>query len=265
MSDDFKNLLKLLDDDNEQSACTAMAELLEQSDPRLERILRSLQETSDAKLRRRIHQMQSAIIKRRNRRVLAEALNHGELSLLEGIVRLHLLWFDNDTRGEVLAQWNDFLEESDRHDCSTLAGVLEFFRSKITCPSGFPEDMNADMICIGTILEDGCACDFMSCILVKLLAEHHNVPLDIVRFQGEFVILYDGTLYSPSHQWGSLKNPEADIHMWTTEELLSMVASMLFSCAVATDSFRYIYTIGNCLLRNRRDLQFLPYPYGNSK
>ena len=25
MSDDFKNLLKLLDDDNEQSACTAMA------------------------------------------------------------------------------------------------------------------------------------------------------------------------------------------------------------------------------------------------
>ena len=105
----------------------------------------------------------------------------------------------------------------------------------------------------------------MSCILVKLLAEHHNVPLDIVRFQGEFVILHDGTLYSPSHQWGSLKNPEAGIHMWTTEELLSMVASMLFSCAVATDSFRYIYTIGNCLLRNRRDLQFLPYPYGNSK
>ena len=34
MSDDFKNLLKLLDDDNEQSACTAMAELLEQSGKR---------------------------------------------------------------------------------------------------------------------------------------------------------------------------------------------------------------------------------------
>ena len=75
MSDDFKNLFKLLDDDNEQSACIAMAELLQQAGPRLERILRSLQETSDAKLRRRIHQMQSAIIKRRNRRILGDALD----------------------------------------------------------------------------------------------------------------------------------------------------------------------------------------------
>ena len=265
MPDDFKHLLKLLDDDNEQSACIAMAELLQQDDPRLERILRSLQETSDAKLRRRIHQMQSAIIKRRSRRVLADALDHGELSLLEGIVRLHLLWFDNDTRAEVMVQWKEFLADSDRRSCTTLRKLLEYFRTKLTCPPGFPEDMNADMICLGTILEDGCACDFMICIILKLLGEHHGIPLDIVRFQGEFVILHDGILYSPSHQWGTLKNPEPGIHVWETEELLSMVASMLFSCAVATDSFRYIYTIGNCLLRNRRDLQFLPYPYGNSK
>ena len=73
MNSDFKHLLKLLDDDNEQAASLAMAELIQNDDPRLERVLRSLQETPDAKLRRRIHQMQSAIIKRRNRRVLAEA------------------------------------------------------------------------------------------------------------------------------------------------------------------------------------------------
>lgn len=262
MPDDFKHLLKLLDDDNEQSASIAMAELLQQDDPRLERILRSLQETPDAKLRRRIHQMQSAIIKRRSRRVLADALNHGELSLLEGIIRLHLLWFDNDTRGEVMAQWDEFIMESEQRNCSTVRRQLAQIQKKLTCSPSSLEDMNADQICIGTILEDGFASDFMCCIIAKLFAEHYNTPLDIALFQEEFVIHHNGTLYSPSHQWGELMNPDPGIHFWKTEELLSLVASMLFSCAVATDSFRYIYTIGNCMLHNKRDLQFLPYPYG---
>ena len=133
MSDNFKNLLKLLDDDNEQSASIAMAELLQQDDPRLERILRSLQETSDAKLRRRIHQLQSAIIKRRNRRQLGEALERNEVSLLEGILRLHLLWFDNDTRGEISDQWNDFLAEIGKRSCSTPRRLLLQLQKKFTC------------------------------------------------------------------------------------------------------------------------------------
>lgn len=264
MSDNFKNLLKLLDDDNEQSASIAMAELLQQDDPRLERILRSLQETSDAKLRRRIHQLQSAIIKRRNRRQLGEALERNEVSLLEGILRLHLLWFDNDTRGEISDQWNDFLAEIGKRSCSTPRRLLLHLQKKFTCSPSFMEDMNADQICIGTILEDGFATDFMCCIIAKLAGEHFNMPFDVVRFQGEFVLLRDGTLYSPSHQWGEMPNPEPGIHIWRTEELLSLVSAMLFSCAVSSDSFRYIYTIGSCMLHNRSDLKFLPYPYGGT-
>ena len=229
MSDDFKNLLKLLDDDNEQSACTAMAELLEQSDPRLERILRSLQETSDAKLRRRIHQMQSAIIKRRNRRVLAEALNHGELSLLEGIVRLHLLWFDNDTRPEVLQQWQDFLQESAVLQGCRIEKLFAFLGEKIRCVGFSKDDLNADTICLGTILEDGAAIDFMCCIIAKLLAEAWNTRMEIVQIGGEFAILCGGTLFYPGKQWESIPNFNPGTHVWSTGELLSLVASTLFT------------------------------------
>ena len=265
MNSDFKHLLKLLDDDNEQAASLAMAELIQNDDPRLERVLRSLQETPDAKLRRRIHQMQSALIKRRNRKTMADSLRKGEYSLLEGIVRLHLLWFDNDTRAEVLQQWQDFLQDSSVLQGCRIEKLFAFLGEKIRCVGFSKDDLNADTICLGTILEDGAAIDFMCCILAKLLAEAWHTRMEVVQTGGEFAVLCGGTLYYPAKQWDSIPNIHPGIHAWTTEELLTLVASTLFTCAVATDSFRYIYTIGNCLLDGTENILFLPYPYGNGK
>ena len=229
MNNDFKHLLKLLDDDNEQAASLAMAELIQHDDPRLERILRSLQETPDPKLRRRIHQMQSAIIKRRNRRTMADSLRKGEYSLLEGIIRLHLLWFDNDTRPEVLQQWQDFLQESAVLQGCRIEKLFAFLGEKIRCVGFSKDDLNADTICLGTILEDGAAIDFMCCIIAKLLAEAWNTRMEIVQIGGEFAILCGGTLFYPGKQWESIPNFNPGTHVWSTGELLSLVASTLFT------------------------------------
>ena len=266
MKDDFRNLLKLLDDENEQAASQAMAELLQENDPRLSRVLRSLQETGNEKLRRRIHQMQSAIIKRRARKLLAENLKENQLSLLEGIIRLHLLWFDNDTRAEVMRQWKEFLGESANHAHGSLPQLLTYVGQKFIC-SGFAKDeLNADNLCLGTILEDGYAMDFMCCIIAKLLAESWHFPCDIVCTEPDFALLSENMLYFPLRQWEAIPNFNFSIRKWSVGELLSLLASSLFVCAVSTDSFRYIYTLGNCIFNEEKDLLLsLPYPYGNDR
>lgn len=266
MNDKFKNLLKLLDDENEQAASQAMAELLQQNDPRLSRILRSLQETGNARLRRRIHQMQSAIIRRKARKLLAENLRENQLSLLEGIIRLHLLWFDNDTRAEVMRQWKEFIGESANHRHESLTDLLIYMEQKFMC-SGFAKDeLNADNLCLGTILEDGFAMDYMCCIIAKLLAESWHIPCDIVCVESDFALLSGNKLYYPLRHWESAPNFNFPLHKWSVGELLSLLASSLFVCAVSTDSFRYIYTLGNCIFNEDKNLLLsLPYPYGNDR
>ena len=128
MNDDFKNLLSLLDDDNEQLVGIAMAELISRSDARLDRILRTLQESPNQKLRKRIHQLQSAILSRRKRALFAKEFRAGGLSLKDAVLHLHLLWFDNDTLEEITEQWNEFLEGLDEPG---EPGSLEILLSRI--------------------------------------------------------------------------------------------------------------------------------------
>lgn len=82
MDHDYKHLLSLLDDENEQSASLAMAELLARDQKTLEPVLRKLQESSDPRLRRRIHQLQSTITLRRRRKSLTRNLSERSIDLL---------------------------------------------------------------------------------------------------------------------------------------------------------------------------------------
>ena len=75
MDSEYRNLLSLLDDENEQSACLAMAELLKRDESKLEPVLRKLQESSNLRLRRRIHQLQSTILLRRRRKSFSDNLS----------------------------------------------------------------------------------------------------------------------------------------------------------------------------------------------
>ena len=45
--------------------------------------------------------------------------------------------------------------------------------------------------------------------------------------------------------------------------LLKFITSILFLCAVSTDSFRYVSTVGSCLAEasGMDSLEILPYPY----
>ena len=115
MDHDYKHLLSLLDDENEQSASLAMAELLARDQKTLEPVLRKLQESSDPRLRRRIHQLQSTITLRRRRKSLTRNLSERSIDLLEGLIQIHLLWYDNDAYDTVKKQWETLVEESGKY------------------------------------------------------------------------------------------------------------------------------------------------------
>ena len=267
MNDDFKNLLKLLDDDNEQLAGIAMAELINRSDSRLDRILRTLQESPNQKLRKRIHQLQSAIFTRRKRQLFAREFGKGDLTLTDAMLHLHLLWFDNDTLEEITEQWNEFLRwtgewgepDSPERLLLRLTKTIQFYTEP-----GDPE--NPEALCIGTVLEDGTATDFMGCIVAKLAAEYWHFETDIISCGNEFYLHRGNVVYDPRKRWHQLSKKslrEKVFRKWKDREMISLLSYSLFTDAVATDSFRYVHTLG-CCVGKQQNLDFLPYPYGTA-
>ena len=266
MNDDFKNLVSLLDDDNEQLVGIAMAELISRSDARLDRILRTLQESPNQKLRKRIHQLQSAILSRRKRALFAKEFRAGGLSLKDAVLHLHLLWFDNDTLEEITEQWNEFLEGlGEPGEPGSLEILLSRIRKTIqfyTAP-GNPE--NPEALCLGTILEEHTATDFMGCIIAKLAAAHRGFETEILTSHSDFYLMSEGMVYDPRKDWQPIPRNELMekvFRRWKDPELISLLSYSLFTDAVATDSFRYVHTLG-CCIGKRQNLDFLPYPYGN--
>ena len=104
-------LLSLLDDENEDVAVNAMAELL-YCEEELGEALAGLQESPDALTRKRAHQLQAAITLRRRRRYFSELLKAPHVDMIEGLIEVHLQWFDNDSRPGLQTLWRDFADEA---------------------------------------------------------------------------------------------------------------------------------------------------------
>ena len=276
MDREYKSLLELLDDENEQSAAQAMAELLRKDEKPLEEVLRKLQETSNLRLRKRIHQLQGAILMRKRRNIFREKLKRRELDLLEGLIQLHLLWFDNDSRSALCRQWEAFLAEAASFRTDTLESLGMFLRKKqLRC--AYRDDMQPAYYCLGTILDELTGSDCLLCTIAVLAAAKSGLNLRITQSaEGDFILLDScGNILLPANDWEYV--PFNQLHykfeFWSVPMLLRYALSMMFCCAVGSDSFRYVYTIGNILvpgedrsgesdLRNTQPA-FLPYPSGS--
>ena len=149
---DMKYLVELLDDENEQSASMAMAELLTKGSTALEPVLRDMQKSDNPRIRKRTRQLQHALMARSRRRIFMQPPER-PISLLTGLIRLHLCWFDNDKQSFVEKQWRELEAEYRKAHPADLFGMAEFMRK--TFPDR-PEnrDFHPDAFCIGAVLED---------------------------------------------------------------------------------------------------------------
>lgn len=255
------NLIKLLDDDNEEIAIAAMRELLDQEAELGDR-LSELQEADSPLLRKRIHQLQAAIVMRRRRRNFSGLLNRPALNLVEGLIEVHLQWYDNDSRPGITELWNNFRAEAKKAHIDMPEGLSRFMRRR-GMTAAEETTLQPENYCIGTILENNYGSAAVLCGIAQALSD--NLKLRIVRGMGEFGLLSgDGKLLLPRRDWEVIAfNGIAGLDFWDGKSLLQFASSMLFSNAVNSDSLRYIQTIAQALLGTEHGEMpsTLPYPY----
>lgn len=265
---EYRSLLSLLDDENEQSAAQAMAELLRRDETRLEPVLRKLQETADPGLRKRIHQLQSAILLRRRRKNFTARLSRQDMQLLDGLFQLHLLWFDNDSPVTLRKQWKKLQDEARKFAPDSLESLGLFMR-KMDFQCVHKDDLEPDHICLGTVLDKSPGADFLLCSIAFLIAQDAGLQLKITQSAETDFILIDRkqNVLFPAEDWTYLPSDGKSYSFlfWTAPMLLRYAAALMFAGAVSADSFRYVYTIGSCLSGITDSRLPLPYPYGGSR
>lgn len=266
MNKKIKHLVALLDDENSQVAGTAMVELLKHKDE-LKEVLAGLQESDHVLLRKRVHQLQAILAFRERRRDFARQLKNGKLRLIDGLVGIHMLWYDNDNPHQIEQLWLDLCNKAEQYSVSSI-DRLAYFMRKCAFESIEDSDLGADNFCLGAVLEELCGADFMLCSIARELAAKSGLELKIVQLLNHFTLMdRDGRILSPRNHWQlSSKAKMASFKIWDDSMLIKLALSMLFLLAVSSDSFRYIKTIGDCmaLLGDKEQLDFLPYPYNSS-
>ena len=268
MDRDYKSLLSLLDDENEQSASLAMAELLRRDEKQLEPVLRKLQESADPRLRKRIHQLQSTMVLRRRRKNLTDRLSDRKLNLLDGLVQLHLLWFDNDSPEGLRKQWRKLLSEARRFAPDNLE-MLGMFMRKMDLNCSHQDDLEPEHFCLGSVLDHTPGADFLLCAMALLIGEQAGMNLRISQSAETDFILVDRheNVLVPVQNWAFVpsEGKSFTFPVWTVPMLLRYAAALMFTGAVSGDSFRYVYTVGSCLAGTADTRLALPYPYGGSR
>lgn len=266
-------LLELLDDDNEQSVSLAMAQLLKHDAASLDQCLCSLQESDNPRLRRRVHQLESAIRARRKRVRLESRLKRSSVPLLDGCIQLHLAWFDNDLAENVMDQWRELiagLRKASGTAYPALRDIARFLGRNFQVPLN--DDISADFYCFGVVIDDRCGSDLLLSVTALELLRATGKDGFIVRKGDDFGVMdSDENLLTPGISWEYtparrtfFRRTDGDFRKISDPAVLRYIASMLFFCAVGTDSFRYIYTIGRTLTAIAgvpEGLSTLPSPY----
>lgn len=267
MQNKIESLISLLDDSNIGVVQEAMAELLKH-ETEINEYLAHHQESSNPEMRKRIHQLQAIMIMRRRRENFSKILNSDNLNLIDGLMAVHLQWYDNDSEHFLEDLWERFLNASKRFAPKNINEIAYFMR-KCGFEAVPADELQADCFCLGPVLDDLSGADFILCAIAAQLAEEWGFELEIVRVINNFLLIdKEGRALSPANSWQPLSNVDTQkCEFWSKKQILELASTMLFSFAVSSNSFRYIHTIGHSLAKvfNEEKLDFLPYPYGVRK
>ena len=181
---DIDSLLNLLDDEDEAVAVYAMGELLDR-EQQLGDVLGWLQELPNALLRKRVHQLQAAITLRNRRRRFRTMLAQPDFQLKQGLIEVHLQWFDNDSRPELEKRWTMFYASAGNGvPLDSLEGLSGWMRK---CGmTALPESITLpENYCIGTVLDNRQGAASLLCAMGYLLLDDPGVQ--IVRVWGQLL------------------------------------------------------------------------------
>ncbi len=260
-SPEITRLISLLDDEDEAIAVSAMAELLYR-DRELGSLPGELQESDNPLVRRRIHQLEAALTLRRRRRDFLTKLSASRLDFIDLLIDIHLQWFDNDSRLDLQRQYAGFQADFGKSVIGSL-NDLAYVMQKFGFSAETETTLKPENYCIGSILSDKIGSGAVLCgICLAALGSPRN--LRIVRAWGNFAISDGEQLMIPVDHWQVRGLPPLrEVEFFEERALLKYASVTLFSCAVNSDSFRYVLTILQALTGRDDDspLGCMPYPY----
>ena len=262
---ELEALLSLLDDDDEKTLLTVMSSLLRRHTDLLPH-LAELQESADPEIRKKVHQLQSIIIEREKRFSLLERIDDPEEDFFSILSDMHLLWYDSSPETELEDVICEFISDFNKRKIVSLQQAAEYMfqnNFKVTPPSS----LDPDACCIGSVFYWKKGCSAILCgILKKLLPE--DADISIIKIRNSFALTDGKSVLLPEEWWDTRPAEEfADCEIWSDSQILSYLLMLLFDNAVNSNSYRYIYTIGQAV-SGKTDNSFqnhLPYPFSTHR
>ncbi len=258
ISPDILHIASMLDDADENVGVNLLAQLVNRADE-LGDLPALLQESPDPVVRRRAHQLQSALAMRRRRDRFYARLHSREQDMISALEELHLLWFDRDNALELHEAVEDFCRDFRKNMDGSLESI-EFFMRKCSMLPETESTIQPENFCIGTVLDRHAGAT--SLLLAAAHALAGNPALKIVRVLDEFAV-YDGSkLLLGSGSWRLCPAPGREsMEFWDIRMLLRYFAGTLLSCAVNSDSYRYVMSIAQALSGDKSEHVFDAFPY----
>ena len=265
ISPDMAHLASMLDDPDNETALNVLARMLALQED-LSEVTSLLQESPDPLVRRRIHTLQNALTMRDRRRsicTLFNQVNERPCNILHELINLHLLWFDKDQSDEVNKEVAEFLKHTEKFPLTSLKEAEFFMREKCFMPEK-ETTIRPESYCIGTVIfhRQGAASVLLA-LLWHLLGRER---FQMVQVMGNFALMDDRQqvlLGNGNWQLESVSGVQPVI--WSEQMILRYIASTLMSCAVNSDSYRYVMSIARALTGDESKHLFddFPYPFGS--
>lgn len=254
-------LLSLLDDDDDTTLLPVMSALLERHTD-LMPFLAELQESASPQVRKKIHQLQSIIIQREKRFSLLQRIDDPEEDFFGILADMHLLWYDSSPVTELEDVVCEFINDFNGKSITTLQQTAEYMfqnNFKVTPPSS----VDPDSCCIGSVIYWKKGSSAILCgILKNLLPREGN--FNIIKIKNTFALSDGRNVLLPEEWWDIRPADEfSNCEVWECRQILRYLLNLLFDNAINSNSYRYIYTIGQAL-SGKRDSSFLknlPYPF----
>ena len=263
LSPETLQLASMLDDQNHDVGLNVLARLLNK-ESEVGELSRLLQEHPNPLVRRRIHMLQNAFAMRRCRRKLCTMLQEqNDPDIIGTLTSLHLLWFDKDNSGDIKRDVEKFIESAKNFPLNSLEDLEIFMRQNRFLPEN-ETTTRPESYCIGTVIFHRLgATSTLMAIGSALLDDDKKFQL--VRVLGEFGIRDDAGMVLLGHgSWRLTALPEGcGVEIWSRAKMLRYIAMTLLSCAVNSDSYRYVMSLTRALTGDESSHVFdnFPYPY----
>jgi hypothetical protein len=187
---------------------------------------------------------------------------HGQI--FEALILLHLLWYDRDQLEDIRNEVDKFLKNAEKYPLSTVEEAEFFMRKNCFLPEN-ETTIRPECYCIGTALFQKCAAtSFWMLVIYALLPEG---SCRLIRLNGQYGIADNGeNMLTGNGSWRLMKYNGGGEEI-SAAQLMRYFGTTLLSCAVNSDSYRYVMSISQALTGDESEhvLEGFPYPFNADK